>query len=101
MRSSMVFFIARNVCTTNTIELARRAALFWFPGFRPAHPPRLGAPQGLHFFRTELAVLARPHIQLERAVGYALDFLNVVPDFFKHAPYLAMLALDQRDFIPR
>src|ERR1700719_2315226 len=52
-------------------------------------------------FRRELAEFSRMHIQLKRTVAHALDLFHVMSDLLEHAPDLAILSFDQRDFVPR
>jgi hypothetical protein len=60
-----------------------------------------GPAQRRDFAQSEFAKRAGLHVQRERAVAYAFDLFHVVANFFKHAPDLAVLAFNQRDFIPR
>src|SRR5579871_1923051 len=43
---------------------------------------------------------ARLYVQLQRSIGHALDFLDVMPDGLEHAPDLPVPAFDQRDREP-
>ncbi len=60
-----------------------------------------GLPQHRDFLFGEGTKLARFYIQCNTAVACALDLLHMMADLFKHAADLAILALCQRDFIPR
>src|SRR5271163_2598106 len=70
-------------------------------GFADRQANSAGGSQLLHFFRRQLAKLAGRHVEFQRAVAYALDFLHRMANRFKHAPNLAIAALNQRDLIPR
>jgi hypothetical protein len=60
-----------------------------------------GAAQCCHFLFSQRAKLARFHIQRNTTVARALDLLHMMANLLKHAADLAILALRQRDFIPR
>src|ERR1700757_2167321 len=98
--SKMVFFIAKDVCTTNPTGLASGATLARFGtlGFGPHRSTlRLGAAaQRTHFMRRELAHLPGLDVQLKRAVTHALDLLHVMSDLLKHAPDLPVLTFRER-----
>ena len=59
-----------------------------------------GRAQAVDLFQSERAELSRRHIERERPILHALDFLHVVTDLLKHAPDLPIAAFDQRDFVP-
>src|SRR5207253_4773314 len=59
-----------------------------------------GRAQPVDFFQSERAELSRWHIERERPILHALDFLHVVTDLLKHAPDLPIATFDQRDFVP-
>jgi hypothetical protein len=59
-----------------------------------------GAPETRNFSRPQFAELARLNVKRERTITHALDFFHVMANLFKHAAYLAILALDQSHFIP-
>jgi hypothetical protein len=40
------------------------------------------------------------HVQFKIAVANAFDLFDVMSNLFKHAPNLAILAFDQRHFVP-
>lgn len=60
-----------------------------------------GPPQHGDFAQRKFTIRSGLHVQRERAVAYPLDLLYVVANLFKHPADLPVLALDQRDFIPR
>jgi hypothetical protein len=58
------------------------------------------APKTCNLSRRQFAELAWLNIERERTITHALDLFHVVANLFKHAPYLPVLALNQRHFIP-
>ncbi len=56
--------------------------------------------QSRNFSWLQFAELARLNIQRERTIAHALDLFHVMANLFKHAPYLPVLAFNQRHFIP-
>src|SRR6266849_3488750 len=59
-----------------------------------------GAAQALDLSGTEGAEASRFHVELQRPVAYAFDFLYAMADALEHAVDLAVASFDERDFIP-
>src|SRR5712691_817684 len=59
-----------------------------------------GAAQALDLSGTEGAEAARFHVELQRPVAYALDFLYAMADALEHTVDLAVASFDERDFKP-
>ena len=75
---------------------ARRRSSRWFLGDGGAG----GGFQALHFLQSKRTKFPRRNIERERTIFHALDFFHVMADRLKHAPNLAIAALNQRDFVP-
>jgi len=56
--------------------------------------------QAIDFFQREGAEFAGRDIKGKRSVLHALDFFDVMPDFFEHAADLPIAAFDQCDLLP-
>src|ERR1700751_3336455 len=56
--------------------------------------------QAVDFLRGQRTEFSGRHIQRKRSVFYALDFLHVMADLFKHAADLPIASLDEGNFVP-
>ena len=56
--------------------------------------------QAGHFLRRQMPKFPGRNIELQRSIAHPLYFLHMMPDGLEHLPDLAVLAFDQRNFVP-
>src|SRR5437763_5482913 len=84
-----------------SLLMLRLRALPLYGAFRNALAPGCRRFQLLDFSATQSPELAGRNVQIQRAVADSFDLLHVMSDLLEHAADLPVLALDQRDFVPR